>query len=63
MVFLQDWELTKQSVVLKHEYGDKEWTYDRVFDEECTSHDVYNEIVHPIVEQSIHGYNGKYDIS
>ena len=30
---LDDWLVYPQSVVLKQEYGEKEWTFDKVFDE------------------------------
>ena len=45
-------------MTLNQEHGQKEWTFDNVFDESCNSKRVYDEIVHPIVTQSIQGYNG-----
>lgn len=57
---LQEWELSNTAVLLKNEYGDKEWTFDRVFDESSNSENVYQEVVSPIVSQALEGYNGKY---
>ena len=45
-------------MTLNQERGQKEWTFDNVFDESCNSKRVYDEIVQPIVTQSIQGYNG-----
>ena len=45
--------------VLNSKYGPKEWTFDKVFNEQQNSKDVYAEIVNPIVEKAISGYNGK----
>ena len=50
--------MTDTSVTLNQEHGQKEWTFDNVFDESCDSKRVYDEIVQPIVTQSIQGYNG-----
>ena len=47
-------------MLLKNEYGDKEWTFDRVFDESSNSENVYQEVVSPIVSQALEGYNGTY---
>ena len=59
---LQEWELSNTAVLLKNEYGDKEWTFDRVFDENSNSENVYQEVVSPIVSQALEGYNGKYSV-
>ena len=48
------------SKVLNSEYGQKEWTFDKVFNEKQNSTDVYTDIVHPIVEKAIRGYNGEW---
>ena len=56
----KDWELSNNAVILKNEYGGKEWTFDRVFDENCNSENVYEEVVSPIVSQALEGYNGKF---
>ena len=45
--------------MLNNEYGPKEWTFDKVFSEEACSKDVYEDIVKPIVDKAIRGYNGK----
>ena len=57
-VIFKEWELTQTSVSLNQEYSSKEWTFDNVFDEACDSKNVYDEVVKPIVAQSIQGYNG-----
>ena len=49
----------ERSVVLNNEYGAKEWTFDKVFAEEACSKDVYEDIVKPIVDKAIRGYNGE----
>ena len=57
---IKEWELSNTAVLLKNEYGDKEWTFDRVFDESSNSENVYQEVVSPIVSQALEGYNGTY---
>lgn len=55
-----EWQVHERSVVLNNEYGAKEWTFDKVFAEEACSKDVYEEIVKPIVDKAIRGYNGEF---
>ena len=55
---LEDWVVHPTSVVLNSEHGEKEWTFDKVFDEHQQSNDVYEHIVKPIVDKAIKGYNG-----
>ena len=55
--------MSNNAVLLKNEYGDKEWTFDRVFDETSNTDNVYDEVVSPIVSQALEGYNGKFSTS